>query len=180
MFCVNFQKLLKLMTTAEFYGMLSQNYKALRPAALRLTQDSEEANDLIQETLVKALRNQDKFLEGTNIKAWLYTIMRNTFITHYHRIIKRKTTVDITEDYNIISTTPSSIDRNGGEEKLLYEEVKKEVDALPEMYRHPFMQYYTGFKYQEIAEEMNIPLGTVKNRIHVARKILKERLEHLN
>lgn len=168
------------MTTSDFYGLLSQNYKALRPAALRLTQDTDEANDLIQETLMKALRNQDKFLEGTNIKAWLYTIMRNTFITHYHRIIKRKTVVDMMEDFNVITAAPSRMERNRGEEKLLFDEVQREVDALPEMYQYPFMQYFVGYKYQEIAEEMAIPLGTVKNRIHVARKILKERLEHLN
>ncbi len=168
------------MTKAEFHGVLAQNYKSLRPAALRLTHSADEANDLIQETLLKALRNQEKFNDGTNIKAWLYTIMRNTFITHYHRIIKRTTHIDTSDDFNVIATSQSQIEYNRGEQTVLADEIQKEISALPEMYQYPFMQYFVGFKYQEIAEDMDIPLGTVKNRIHVARKMLKERLDHLN
>ncbi len=168
------------MTATTFHGLISLNYKSLKPAALRLTRNNEEANDLIQETILKALRNMEKFNEGTNFKAWLYTIMRNTFITQYHRIIKRNTFVDTTEDMRYLQSGVSSLDDNHGEQKLMADEVRKEIYALPEAYSYPFMMYFTGYKYQEIAEDMHIPLGTVKNRIHVARKLLQGRVERLN
>ncbi|MFN0202307.1 MAG: RNA polymerase sigma factor [Bacteroidia bacterium] len=164
------------MTTLEFNGLIAANYKALKPAALRLTRNSDEANDLIQETLIKALNNQDKFKDGTNIKAWLYTIMRNTFITHYHRIIRRNTITDGTEDYHLLQSVASSV-YNDGEAQLNEQVIRKEIDALPETYQFPFMMYFVGYKYQEIADMMHIPLGTVKNRIHVARKSLQGVLE---
>lgn len=178
-FVLNFQKILKDMTTYEFNGIIAANYRSLKPAALRLTRSSEEANDLIQETILKALNNQDKFREGTNIKAWLYTIMRNTFITQYHRLIKRKTFIDNSDDLHLLQSPASSVE-NMGIHNLEEATIRKEIEALPDAYQYPFMMYFTGYKYQEIAEMMDIPLGTVKNRIHVARKFLKEALDRLN
>lgn len=167
------------MTVTEFNGIITQNYKSLKPAALKLTKSSEEANDLVQETLLKAMRNMDKFREGTNIKAWLYTIMRNTFITHYHRIIKRKTFVETADDLSYLQSTHIGTEENKGALNLDEEMVLNQIHALPEMYQYPFNQYYVGYKYQEIADDMGIPLGTVKNRIHVARKLLKDRIEYM-
>jgi RNA polymerase sigma factor (sigma-70 family) len=163
------------MTAIEFNYSLEKAGTSLKPFALRLTKDIEDANDLIQETLVKAFTNRDKFADGTNLKAWLYTIMKNTFITNYQRIVRRKTFIDTSDNLQYINSG-NSVTQNTAHSAFAMQEITSTIDSLEETYRTPFMLYYKGFKYHEIAERLNIPIGTVKNRIHIARKELKERL----
>ena len=99
------------MTTIEFNTAVVKLHKSLRPIALKLTRDMEEANDLMQETLLKAMANREKFTDGTNLKAWLYTIMKNTFITNYHRLVKRKTFIDTTDNLHFINSSSHVTDR---------------------------------------------------------------------
>ena len=93
------------MTALEFSYTITQMAKALQPFAMKLTKDSEEANDLLQETLLKAYTNREKFSEGTNLKAWLYTIMKNTFITNYQRMVRRGTFIDTTDNLHFINSS---------------------------------------------------------------------------
>ncbi|UTA68112.1 MULTISPECIES: RNA polymerase sigma factor [Emticicia] len=163
------------MTTLEFNYAISKTSKALKPFAFRLTKDQEDANDLLQDTLVKAFMNREKYTDGTNLKAWLYTIMKNTFITNYQRIMRRNTFIDTTDNLHFINSTESSIE-NEAYSSFTMRDINHAVEALDENYRQPFMMHFSGFKYHEIAQKLKVPIGTVKNRIHIARKELKEKL----
>lgn len=164
-----------VMTAIEFTYSINTLTKSLKPFALRLTKDAEDANDLLQETLMKAFTNRDKFAEGTNLKAWLYTIMKNTFITNYQRLVRKKTFVDTTSNLHYINSQ-DSITENLAYSTFKMEDISAALKSLDEVYRVPFIMHFRGFKYHEIAEKLNIPIGTVKNRIHIARKELKDTL----
>lgn len=163
------------MTALEFSYALNQSTKALKPFALRLTKDSDDAADLLQDTVLKAFTHREKFSDGTNLKAWMYTIMKNTFITNYQRMVRKNTFIDTSDDLHYINTMDSSTD-NLALGSFAMADITKAVTALDESYKTPFMMYFRGFKYHEISEKLNIPIGTVKNRIHIARKELKEQL----
>lgn len=164
------------MTALEFSFALSKMSPSLKPFALKLTKDIEEANDLLQETMLKAYTNRDKFAEGTNLKAWLYTIMKNTFITNYQRMMRRNTFIDTTDNLHYINST-DNITQNLAYSKFALADMNTAIESLDEAYKVPFMMHFRGFKYHEIAERLGIPIGTVKNRIHIARKDLKEMLQ---
>lgn len=163
------------MSALEYNHTISQMSKSLKPFALKLTKDSEEANDLLQETLMKAYKNRDKFSEGTNLKAWLFTIMKNTFITNYQKMVRRGTFIDTTDNLHFINSSDAEIN-NGAYGNFALRDINKAIDNLDDVYKTPFMMYFRGFKYHEIAVRLDIPIGTVKNRIHIARKQLKEKL----
>lgn len=163
------------MTTLEFSYSLSKATGALKPFALRLTRDADDAADLLQDTMLKAFSHKDKFAEGTNLKAWLYTIMRNTFITNYQRMVRRGTFVDTTDGLHFLNSG-SVLVENSAYGSFTMTDIRRAIDALDDVYRVPFEMYFNGFKYQEIADELEIPIGTVKNRIHIARKLLKDDL----
>ena len=164
------------MSTIEFNQMLLSNAEFLKPFAITLTRDNETAKDLFQETLFRALANKEKYNVGTNIKAWLYTIMRNIFINNYRRKAKQNTLFDSTPnefllDYNQASTV------NEAESNLKIKEVKEAIHSLPEIFRNPFLLYFDGYKYHEISKMLTEPLGTIKSRIHFARKLLKAQIQ---
>jgi RNA polymerase sigma-70 factor (ECF subfamily) len=163
------------MSTTEFDRVLLQNADFLKPFAINLTRDSEAANDLYQETLYKALANHEKYNAGTNIKAWLFTIMRNIFINDYRRKAKQKTIFDNSSNDFLLNVKQATV-TNSAESELRVKEITSAIHQLPEIFKTPFQLYFDGYKYQEIADIMNEPLGTVKSRIHFARKLLKERL----
>lgn len=160
---------------SEFKSLVSNEAKPLRAYAIKLTQDSEDANDLVQETMLKAFSNEEKFATGTNLKGWLYTIMKNIFINKYRRAVKSNIFHDTTENQYYLNSSPS--DRaNLGEGNLVIAEVNRALGELSENLRTPFLLSYNGYKYEEIAKRLRIPLGTVKVRIHNARKELMKKL----
>lgn len=163
------------MANKEFNTMLLDNADFLRPFAVNLTKDSEAANDLYQETLYKALANHEKYNAGTNIKAWLFTIMRNIFINNYRRKAKQRTIFDNTPEDYLLNLKQSSIS-NGAESSLRVKEINAAISHLPEIFKMPFLLYIDGYKYQEISDYLQEPLGTIKSRIHFARKLLKEQI----
>ncbi len=167
------------MTALEFGYHVTTHSKSLKPIAMRLTRDMEDAEDLLQETVLKAFTNRDKFAEGTNLRAWLYTIMKNTFITNYQRMVRRGTFVDTTENLYYLNSN-DSITENQAHSNFNLSDINRAIESLDETYKTPFMMHFKGFKYFEIAEKLNIPIGTVKNRIHIARKELKNRLKKFN
>lgn len=164
------------MTAIEFSYSLDEMSKSLRPFALKLTKDIEEANDLLQETMLKAFTNRDKFAEGTNLKAWLYTIMKNTFITNYQRMMRRNTFIDTTDNLHYINSA-TNLTENNAYQSFALRDINRAIEKLDDAYKTPFMMHFRGFKYHEIAEKLQIPIGTVKNRIHIARKELKHVLK---
>lgn len=167
------------MTTVEFNDLVYSASKSLKYPAFKLTQNQEDANDLIQDTLLKALKNKSQFQEGSNIKAWLYIIMKNTFISKYHKN-KRTSFVDPIDNYYEL-ITQNTIAFNEGVTNINTKEIDKAIEKLDKNFRVPFMMHFSGFKYEEIAEHIGIPMGTVKNRIHVARKLLMDNLrDHRN
>ncbi|MBO9592145.1 sigma-70 family RNA polymerase sigma factor [Niabella pedocola] len=163
------------MANKEFNELLVDNADFLKPFAVNLTKNSESANDLYQETLYKALANSEKYNSGTNIKAWLFTIMRNIFINDYRRNVKRKTILDSTPEDYLINMSQVSV-ANTAESSLREKEINAAIEGLPETFKVPFRLYFEGYKYQEIAEYLKEPLGTIKSRIHFARKLLKEQI----
>ena len=163
------------MSSIEFNEILLRNADFLKPFAINLTRDTEAANDLYQETLYKALANHEKYSTGTNIKAWLFTIMRNIFINDYRRKAKQKTVFDNSGNDYLINLKQATVS-NAAESSLRMKEINEAIYQLPEIFKVPFQLYFDGYKYQEIADILVEPLGTVKSRIHFARKLLKERL----
>jgi RNA polymerase sigma factor (sigma-70 family) len=160
---------------ADFKDLLANNSDFLKPFAVNLTRDNEAAKDLYQETLYKALANEDKYNSGTNIKAWLFTIMRNIFINNYRRKARQNTIFDNTpNDYLLDYKQPTVA--NDAEQKLRLKEIQEAINNLPEIFKTPFLLYFDGYKYHEIAEALHEPLGTIKSRIHFARKLLKEQI----
>jgi len=164
------------MSTAEFNHLVLETSEALKPFAVSLTRDNEQAKDLYQETLYKAIANRDKYNIGTNIKAWLYTIMRNVFINDYRRKAKRNIILqDPTADFQTFNTPNLTL--NNVESNILLKDIHKKINNLPGIFSQPFKLYFEGYKYHEIANITNEPLGTIKSRIHFARKLLKEQIE---
>lgn len=147
----------------------------LKPHAMRLTRDINDAEDLIQETIVRALTNEDKFRDGTNIRAWLFTIMRNIFINDYRKKVKRNVVIDTTENSYYINSSENI--SNAGERAFVMNDIRTALMKISNELRVPFMMHYKGYKYHEIAEQLNLPLGTVKSRIFFARKELSSMLE---
>lgn len=165
------------MTVLEFSNHIQLAAGSLKPVAMNLTRNADDAKDLVQETLLKALSNREKFNTGTNLKAWLYTIMRNTFINNYNKITKRSSNIDSSEYLQYLNTDDTFVTVNQGTAAFVMSDIKAAIARLNKEHRTPFMMYYTGYKYLEIAEQLNIPIGTVKNRIHIARKELKQMLQ---
>ena len=163
------------MSSPEFNKMLVNQSDFLKPFAINLTRDNEAAKDLYQETLYKALANQEKYKAGTNIKAWLFTIMRNIFINDYRRKAKQKTISDSTPNEYFLNLKQLTVP-NGAESTMREKEIKKAIQDLPEIFKTPFLLYFEGYRYNEIADMLKEPLGTIKSRIHFARKLLKEQI----
>lgn len=164
------------MAGKNFQDELIGLRRTLSYFALQLTANNDDAEDLLQETMVKAITYQDKFKEKTNLKAWLYTIMKNTFINNYRRSVKANTIIDKTEDLYYLNKA-SNHDPAGPSTRFNHKQIRKVVEALEDDYRVPFLMHFEGFKYKEIADELNLPIGTVKSRIFLARRKLMEQLE---
>jgi RNA polymerase sigma factor (sigma-70 family) len=166
------------MTALEFNYQVSNFSTGLKSFALSLTQNREDAKDLFQETVLKAIKYKDKFVDSTNLKAWLYTIMRNTFINEYRRNKISKTMMDSSPNsYLLNSMAQPTI---AAEMEVNVQEINKSIAALEDEYRVPFQLFVDGFKYKEIADEMNLPIGTVKSRIFIARQKLMAELKDFN
>lgn len=144
----------------------------LRRFALKLTANREEADNLLQETALKALDNEEKFLPDTNFRGWVYTIMRNIFINDYRKAVRDQTFVDQTDNLYHLNLPQDSLFEST-ESKFDLKEMRRIVNGLPKEYRVPFAMHVNGFKYREIALKLELPLGTVKSRIFFTRQKLQ-------
>lgn len=141
--------------------------------ALMLTSNRDDANDLLQDTLLKALSNQDKYADNTNFKGWVFTIMRNIFINNYRRASRAATLIDTTENlYHLNLSQNSGLESPEG--TVGAGEITQAINNFSDEYRIPFSMHVQGYKYNEIADRMNLPLGTIKSRIFLVRKRLRE------
>jgi len=164
------------MTTLQFNNSLLSLQDRLRFFALSLTSNAEDASDLLQETTLKALTYRSQFVNNSNFKAWMFTIMKNTFINNYRRNQKSRNTFDGSEDalrvankQNYDSETPEDIHR--------VQELEMAIERLDDDFKVPFKMHTEGFKYKEIAETLDLPIGTVKSRIFFTRKKLQQMLQ---
>ena len=165
-----------MRTTSNFAQNLLGMQSELRRFALKLTADTEDADDLLQETSLKALDNEDKYTPDTNFKGWMYTIMRNIFINNYRKTVRDQTFVDQTENlFHLNLPQDSGFESTEGNYDL--KEIRRIVHELPKEYRVPFSMYVSGFKYREIAVKLGLPIGTVKSRIFFTRQRLQKELK---
>jgi len=160
------------MSNLDFYTDFNKVTTVLQSFAYNLTQNIEDARDLYQETAYRAIKNKEKFNPGTNFKAWLMTIMKNIFINNYRKKMKQNTIIDKTDNQYFINSSGNATE-NAAESTILMKEISQMIEALDDGLKIPFMLHYQGFKYQEIADKMELPLGTVKSRIFFARRELK-------
>lgn len=164
------------MNSATFTKALVGAQDDLLRFAYKLTADYEDANDLLQETSLKALDNEDKYMPETNFKGWVHTIMRNIFINNYRKMMRDQTFVDHTENQYHLNTPNDNLFEST-EANYDLKEMRRIVNALPKEYRVPFSMHVTGYKYREIAEKLGLPLGTVKSRIFFTRQKLQRELK---
>jgi len=150
--------------------------------ALRMTSNADDANDLVQETYLKAFRFWDKYEKGTNIRAWLFRIMKNSYINRYRKETKEPDTVDYDDIQNFYkSIRYATADPNDLEEKifggLLEDNVARAIESLPEDFRTVVILCdIEGLSYEEIAEFVDCPIGTIRSRLHRGRKMLRAKL----
>ena len=164
------------MGSSNFQTKLLGLQKNLLNFAYILTANRDDAYDLLQDTTLKALDNQDKYVDNVNFKGWVFTIMRNIFINNYRRQVRSATVVDTTEDlYHLNLSQESGLSTPEG--SFAAKEISEAIKNFSEEYRVPFSMYVAGYKYSEIADKMGLPLGTVKSRIFFARKRLQALLK---
>ncbi len=162
------------MRTAKFHENLMNLQGNMLNFAFMLTSNRDDAYDLLQDTTLKALDNEDKFADDTNFKGWVFTIMRNIFINNYRRGVRSATVIDTTDNlYHLNISQDSGLQSPEG--SYAAAEITDAINDLADEYRQPFSMHVAGYKYSEIAEKMALPLGTVKSRIFFARKKLQER-----
>ena len=160
----------------EFDELLLESMNSMYNLAYRMTNNREDAQDLVQETSLKAHRFYDKFQKGTNFKAWVLTILRNTFINNYRKKVKEPSKVS----YDVIENYVGTSKITGLEEEVFGENLQQSINKLPEELRTVVTLFYVdGFAYKEIAKIMNCPIGTVMSRLHMARQLLKKSLTNL-
>lgn len=162
------------MASAKFQSNLMNLQANMLNFAFMLTNNRDDAYDLLQDTTLKALDNEDKYADNTNFKGWVFTIMRNLFINNYRRGVRAATIIDTTDNlYHLNISQDSALE--SPEDSYGASEITAAINELSDEYRIPFSMHVAGYKYSEIAQQMNLPLGTIKSRIFFARKKLQER-----
>lgn len=165
------------METDHFFNLIQKDFNYLTVVARKFTKNEPDAQDLFQETIYKALKSKHRFKPDTNLTAWLYVIMKNTYISKYQTIKRRKTDFDCSINNSYLpEQIKNAQSENFGPMKLSIDNINRLINQLQDVYKTPFMMYFRGFKYVEIAKNLKVPIGTVKNRIHVARKLLQQGL----
>ncbi len=163
------------MSSKKFQTKLLDLQSNLLNFAYMLTNNRDDAYDLLQDTTLKVLDNEDKYVDNVNFKGWVFTIMRNIFINNYRKIVRSATIIDQTEDlYHLNLPQDSGIDSPEG--SVAANEITAAINSFSDDYRIPFSMHVAGYKYNEIAEKMELPLGTVKSRIFFARQKLQTML----
>lgn len=172
-------KTLNKMTAVEFNYQVTLQQESLRVFARSLTSNADDASDLLQETILKAIKYREKFIDPSNLKAWLYTIMKNTFINGYRRRQRVQMVLDTSKEGYLLDTA-GPVTYTSADSAMNLERIYTEIEMLDDSLRAPFIKHYEGYKYKEIAEELDLPIGTVKSRIFAARKQLMSSLQEFD
>lgn len=167
------------MSNKTFEAKLLAVQDNLLNFAYLLTSNHDDAYDLLQDTTLKVLDNEDKYVDNVNFKGWVFTIMRNLFINNYRRSVRQATMIDTTDNLVYLNISQES-GLETPEGSCAEKEITAAIDALPDEFRIPFSMMVAGYKYNEIAEKMGLPLGTIKSRIFFARKRLQEQFAEYN
>jgi RNA polymerase sigma-70 factor (ECF subfamily) len=162
------------MSTIEFNEALVGIQSNLFSFAQNFTKNREDARDLTQETLLKAISYRSYYTPNTNFKAWVFTIMRNIFINQYRRNSKARMIFDQGNDDFLMTSQRSLL--GSPTERLAVKEINEKIEELNEELKVPIRMHFEGFKYKEIADTMELPIGTIKSRIFIARKRLMDQL----
>lgn len=163
------------METDTFVNKLLALQPNMHNFARMLTNNNEKARDLVQDTMLKVLDRQDQFVDSTNFKGWVFTIMRNIFINDYHKSMQEGVVNDNTENlYHLNLSQDSGIE--APQDAFDSIEITTLVRTLPDELFKPFMMYVSGYKYQEISDELNTPMGTIKTHIRQARLMLQKHI----
>ena len=160
----------------SFEGKLVSLQDNMMNFAMTLTANREQAKDLTQEAILKALDNKDKYYDNVNFKGWVFTIMHNIFVNNYRRMVRSQTMVDSTENLFHLNL-PQNSGFDSPEGAYTVAEIQKVMNSFTDEYRIPFEMHVQGFKYEEIAQQLNLAIGTVKSRIFFTRKRLQEMLK---
>lgn len=160
---------------SNFHERLVDEQRNLMNFAYKLTSDHNAASDLVQETTLKALDNEEKYADNVNFKGWIFTIMRNIFINNYRRNVRHSTIVDTTDNLYLINSGAEAVN-DSPEGVYTVSEISGLIARLPENFSQPFSLHIAGYKYEEIAEKLDLPLGTVKSRIFSTRRQLRDLL----
>lgn len=160
------------MSNIEFSQRLTQFELFMHNFALRLTRNEDRAKDLVQETAIRAFRYRDNFKRGTNFKGWIATVMRNLFINQYRKEQRRRTVSEPVEHFEF-ALESKVVTPNAGEANLRIKELHRIIDGIGKLYSQPFLMHYKGYEYQEIAAQLDTPIGTIKSRIHTARQKIR-------
>ena len=163
------------MEAADFTQEIISLRPMLKGFTLRFTRDRDESLDLVQDTLLKALLYREKFRDDTNLKGWLFTIMRNTFINRYRKAQRIRVDHDHTNEFHFLNVEDKHT-FNLPDSQFEYRDIWKNVEQIKEELQVPFTMHASGYKYHEIADELMLPIGTVKNRIFQARKEIQKKL----
>ena len=164
------------MTALEFNHQLITLEEKLSRFAMSLTSNKDDAKDLLQETMLKAITYRDQFVQYTNLKAWTYTIMKNTFINNYRRNVRQNTAFDNTKDLYFLNQNKDTVNVEP-DSAYSTQEITKVIDSLEDEFKMPFKMHTEGFKYKEIAQKLDLKIGTVKSRIFFTRKKLMDALK---
>ena len=164
------------METIAFEKEMMSVRQSLYNYACQLTLSVEDAEDLVQETMYKILKNANKFVNEQNFKGWTFTILKNIFINDYRKNAKRKQINDVTPNDYFLNLT-NLYSQESPDDVMSEKEIRKLIATFPDDLKIPFNMYLNGFPYQEIADKVGIPLGTVKSRIFFARKKLQKMLK---
>jgi RNA polymerase sigma-70 factor (ECF subfamily) len=159
-----------------FQNMLAEEITSLKNYARKFTKDVEDINDLVQDTLLKAIQYFDKFNTGTSLKAWLFVIMRNTYINSYRKRALIQKVIVLAQD-TFCEQEYAETAENGGESRLINTDIMSALRKLPQDQYLTFKMYTDGYKYCEIAEKTGKPIGTVKTKMHNGRIRLKAMLK---
>lgn len=162
------------MTTTEFQEKYFKVYQPLYGFAMRLTRNTDDARDLMQATALRAFDNIQRFRQGTNFKAWISTILRNQFINTYRKKRTRNKVEAPVEDF--MYAVKNETTHNKAHSNIMMGELMTMIDELSDTYSVPFMMFVHGYHYNEIADKLDVPIGTVKSRLFFARKQLKREI----
>ena len=170
--------ILVIMNALQFQKRILSIQENMFNFAMMLTSNRDDAQDLLQDTTLKALDNQEKYVDNINFKGWVLTIMRNIFINNYRKLVRSQTIFDQTEDFYHLNLHQDS-GFNTTEGALCVKDITSVINKLGDDMKIPFSMFLAGYKYSEIAEKLELPLGTIKSRIFFARQELQKGLKDM-